>query len=330
MVFKFTANDFSDGINRMFTWKLTGFENNWATPTSSNHISYNNLAPGNYVFKLKVVDRAGNAGEELRIPVIVKPFFYQTTWFKFLMLLLIAVGVYALFRYRIMRIKKEEEQKTIFNKQLAELEMQALRAQMNPHFLFNCLNSIQRFILENENKIAVNYLAKFARLVRLILENSRDKKVALVKEIESLDLYIQMEKLRFDHNFSYTIDVDKNIDTEFTEITPMLLQPYVENAIWHGLQHKEGDGKISIRIAEKNNSLLFIVEDNGIGRKASAEINRNRKNHNSVGLQITEKRIEMLSNNIEKGSVTILDLHNDKGNAEGTRVEINLPFNENK
>jgi LytS/YehU family sensor histidine kinase len=197
---------------------------------------------------------------------------------------------------------------------------------MNPHFLFNCLNSIQRFILENDSKNALTYLTKFARLVRLILENSRDKKVSLSKEIESLDLYIQMEKLRFNHNFSYSIIVDETIDKEDIQVTPMLLQPYVENAIWHGLQHKESDGNISVHISKKNNALSFEIEDNGIGRKASGEINLHRKNHTSFGLDITEKRIEMLSANNKQGTVNIFDMYDEKEKAKGTRVEINIPL----
>jgi LytS/YehU family sensor histidine kinase len=208
--------------------------------------------------------------------------------------------------------------------------MSALLAQMNPHFLFNSLNSIDSYIIRNESKKASEYLNNFARLMRLILQNSRSNYISLKDELEALDLYMQMESLRFANRFSYELKVDPDIDTSSTLIPPMLIQPYVENAIWHGLMHKkEGEeGKVEITISRKDESLYCIIHDNGIGReKASAlkaQKSGNRKR--SMGMQITKDRIEMINKLYNTNtSMHVIDLHDEQGNATGTRVELIIP-----
>ena len=170
--------------------------------------------------------------------------------------------------------------------QSTELEMQALRAQMNPHFIFNSLNSINRFILRNDRLQASEYLTKFSKLVRMILQNSQSSLIPLESELESLGLYLEMEALRFNYHFDYKISVPKDLDIEVLKVPPLILQPYVENAIWHGLMHKEEKGQLNIDVSQEEDHLYFKVTDNGIGSKKASELaSKSATKHKSMGLR---------------------------------------------
>ena len=223
----------------------------------------------------------------------------------------------------------EDSLKTEFNRKIAEIEMTALRAQMNPHFLFNCLNSIKLYMVQNDAATAANYLTKFSRLIRLILNNSKSKKVRLDKELEALQLYVEMEQFRFNKKFDFKLDIGEQVDKEYIDIPPMILQPYVENAIWHGLMHKEkGKGHLSLAINKEGDQIKFVIEDNGIGRdKAMSIKSRSATKHKSFGMQITKNRIAIANELYQtNASIKITDLKSDKGKALGTRVIIYLPF----
>lgn len=220
-----------------------------------------------------------------------------------------------------------------FNKKVSEIEMRALRAQMNPHFLFNVLNSIKLYMVQNNSQQAAAYLTKFSRLIRLILNNSKSKLVLLSQEIDALKLYIELEQLRFNNKFDFKIDVAVNMDIDFLEIPPMILQPFIENAIWHGLMHKvDGKGMLIINIQEKAGHIKILIEDNGIGRAKSQSINRRSPTkHKSFGMKITTERIDIVNHIYDtNASVEIIDLKDEKDNGNGTRVIINLPIHDNK
>ena len=208
-----------------------------------------------------------------------------------------------------------------------ELEMQALRSQMNPHFIFNSLNSINRFILQNNKGQASEYLTKFSKLVRMILQNSQASLITLENELKALELYIDLETLRFDRHFDYRISTPTDLDIEVLKVPPLILQPYVENAIWHGLMHKEEKGHLDIEIIQEDDHLLFKIIDDGIGRKQAAMIaGKKGTGHKSMGLKITADRIAMLQRlNGNESPVTINDLVNADSSAAGTEVTIKLP-----
>ena len=163
---------------------------------------------------------------------------------------------------------ESEKTKAELQQQATELEMQALRAQMNPHFIFNSLNSINRFILQNNKAQASEYLTKFSKLVRMILQNSQASLITLESELESLELYLELEALRFDYRFGYKISVPKDMDVDVLKVPPLIIQPYAENAIWHGLMHKEEKGQLDIEVSQENDLLFFRIADNGIGAKS--------------------------------------------------------------
>jgi len=305
-------------------YRLTGYDDTWLSVDRTQKIRYTKIPAGKYTFEVKAVDAYGNESELKKLPIKIHPPFWQTWWFYTLSALLFCAIMYGIYRYRLQQLIKEEEKKTAFAQletQLVEEEMKALRAQMNPHFLFNAMNSIKGIIIRKEEKKAADYLTKFSSLLRGILNNSEKQKIILSKEIEALRLYIELEALRFTQNFNYQIQIDKEIDTGFTRIPPLVLQPFVENAIWHGLIPKtEGMNKLSINIYKENDFVVFEVEDNGVGRKESAK-SRKPSSQKSMGIGITQKRIEMLHHENE---VKIIDLVNSVGKALGTKVIIKI------
>lgn len=212
--------------------------------------------------------------------------------------------------------RKEAE----FHAQVADTEMKALRSQMNPHFIFNSLNSIGDYVSKHNMGAADYFLTKFAKLMRLILENSEKKEVTLADDLHALELYLELEATRFNKKFTYDIVVDEAIDPGSTLIPPLLLQPFVENSILHGIANKMGDGKILIHIAKEDEMIRCVVEDNGVGRKQSAAVPSEQKKQ-SLGIKITKARIDIL-NRIKQSNakVELSDL------AEGTRVEVSLPL----
>jgi LytS/YehU family sensor histidine kinase len=198
---------------------------------------------------------------------------------------------------------------------------------MNPHFIFNSLHSINKYVVDNDKEKASAYLSKFSKLMRLILENSREPEVTLDKDLSALELYMQLESLRFQNRFRYEIEVDDDIDTENTLIPPMLLQPFVENSIIHGVSSKK-DGVVKIKINREDNNIRCIVEDNGIGWEQSIVIDKGReKKHESLGMKITQERLRII-NQLKKvkTAIHIFDLKDANNNPGGLRIELSLPF----
>jgi hypothetical protein len=238
--------------------------------------------------------------------------------------------------YRSFKNKKqnlelqEQKNESEYNQQLAELEVKSLRSQMNPHFIFNSLNSIRNYIIRNEPHIAGNYLAQFAALMRKILDASQQSFIYVDDEIEMLKLYLELELMRFSQRFNYSIEISSEIENANYKIPSMVLQPFIENAIWHGLLNKEqGAGELKIKFIEfEDDSTQIVCEitDNGIGRKKSAEYKNSLKQHKSKGLEITRERLIRLSNRLIIEPIEFIDLYDDEGNPAGTRVFIHMPI----
>lgn len=223
---------------------------------------------------------------------------------------------------------KRKHAVTMFEKRTAQLEMQALRAQMNPHFIFNTLNSINSFILKNERKEASRYLTKFSKLIRMILINSQSQMIALTDELEALRLYIELEQVRFDNRFTYIINVPPELNISIIKVPPLVIQPYVENAIWHGLLHKDGPGHLEVEFFSKNHMLYCKVSDDGIGRAKVKELkSEGITTYKSVGMVITRERIITLAYpDGEEEPVRVIDVVAENGSPLGTKVIIKLPF----
>ncbi|MGM9511601.1 sensor histidine kinase [Larkinella sp. GY13] len=220
-----------------------------------------------------------------------------------------------------------EQQKAEIEQINQALRLQALKAQINPHFVFNALNSIQHFVMQKNTMEALGYLTKFAKLIRQVLENSVNDRVALADELKALTYYLDLERLRFNGIFTYEIELDDDLDPQLTDVPSMLIQPYVENAILHGLRHRPDDGgQLHIYLLNQVNRLLCVVEDNGIGREAALRFNADRT-HISRGTAVTDTRLRLLN---ARGSdlihVVTLDLYDANQQPCGTRVELSIPF----
>jgi sensor histidine kinase YesM len=228
---------------------------------------------------------------------------------------------------KIVEAQKIKQIETAFQKKIAETEMTALRAQMNPHFIFNCLNSIKLYTLENDSQTASEYLTKFSQLIRLVLENSRSEKISLQKEIETLMLYIDLEAMRFKEKVKYKINLDPEIDSNYIEIPPLLIQPYVENAIWHGLMHKPEGGNVIINIAQPTEYMIVIeIIDDGVGREKALEYkSKTATRQKSFGMKMTSERLEAINHIYQnKTNVKIIDLKDENNVGIGTKVIIEI------
>ena len=335
--FEFAALNYDHPEKNQYACQLIDFDNKMVELGTDRVINYTNVPPGNYTLKVIASNNDGvwnETGFELKI--IITPPFWATWWFKTILVLAFIGAIFLFFKLRENRIKKEQVRQTAINKQIAEIRMTALRGQMNPHFIFNSLNSIQHFITTREKEEALNYLSKFSKLIRKILENSRENTVSISNELQLLELYIQLEQMRFNNKFDYHISIDEKIDKENTEIPPLLIQPYIENAILHGLINKNEKGDLWFSLERNNGLLICKIEDNGIGRARAQEIEQGKvSRHKSLGIKVTEERISglfaLLDYNME---VVVEDLFEVRQAAEttpqpaGTRVTISIPVKE--
>lgn len=263
----FNAIQYKDDGLSEYSYQLDPIDKGWSNPSVHNAVSFYRLSPGNYHFSVKARQKGHAWSEPAVFSFQIQKAFWETWWFKSLLALLASALILTLFRLRLNRIRN----KTVLASQIRELEMKALKAQMNPHFIYNALNSIQSLILNNQTHEASRYISQFAKLLRNVLENSDKILITLDKELASLEHYIDLEELRMNMKVTYQVQLAKTILPSNIKIPPLILQPFVENALWHGLSQKEGDKTILLRIEVKDNFLVCSITDNGIGRKKAME-----------------------------------------------------------
>lgn len=325
--FSFAAVDYAFPPGTEVAYQLAGMDKGWVhlEPGKAGFARYPNLPPGDYTFMVKGANSDGLwSDRQHQLQVSILPPYWQTWWFQGFLLLSGLLVVVAAMLYRINQIRKTEQLK----RRIAENKMAALIAQMNPHFIFNSLQSINGYILGNNRKQASEYLGRFSRLIRMILEGSRNAMHSIEKEKDLLELYLKVESQRFKTPFQYEITIDTSLDTYEVQIPSMMLQPFVENAIWHGLSHKSDVGRIHISIENAGALLRCSVSDNGVGRKKALEIALQKgKTHESRALQILSERLELLFPGQQKQcSILYTDLYDQEGHPAGTKVEIKLPL----
>ncbi len=322
--FGYTAVSLTDPSKIRYAYRLRELDSNWIY-TNNRTIDFNFLQPGAYTFELKACNNNNVwTMQSLQYHFTIRPPFWQTWWFRILVISLTGALVVAIFGIRMRSFKA----KAAIKQQLAELEAKAIRAQMNPHFIFNSLNAIQESIVTEKVDAAYDYLSRFSKLLRMVLDNSEKNLIPLSSELETIRLYLSLEALRFSQSFSYIIEVDEQVDKDDIYIPSLLLQPFAENAIWHGLINKEGEKKLLLHFDEKNGSLECVIQDNGVGRARATEIKQQKLgagHFESKGTRLALQRIEIL-NRERPGSASIetIDLFDDSGNAAGTKVLIRL------
>lgn len=303
-------------------------ESDWEKlATESRTVKFSALSPGEYTIKFKMQGReSGIVHFSIRFPL------WKTWWFN-VFVGFVVIGLLFLYFKRRTNIMNKQiillNEKIILEKNLNKTMLTAIKSQMNPHFFYNALNTIQAYIFTNDKAKANTYLAKFSKLTRIILEMSEKETISLSEEADALRLYLELEKMRFSENFKYSISYDGISNKEVIEFPPMLIQPVVENAVKHGLLHKKGEKYISVLFVQNNNVLEVTIEDNGVGRKKSAEINKNKdEKYKSFSTQANEKRLNILNRyTTHNVSITIFDKYDTEGLPAGTLVKMFIPIN---
>jgi ligand-binding sensor domain-containing protein len=314
---------------QFYKYKLEGYDTLW-NYTQSPSVQFTRLPPGSYRFLVSCINSSGvESVQPAVLAFTVNAPFYRKAWFSLALSLLSIVIVTLVAMFRVRQIRLREQLKTEVNRKIANLELQALRAQMNPHFIFNCLNAIQDFILKNEAEAAKYYLTSFSRLIRKTLENSRRQNISLKDEIEFLQLYLELERMRFTNKFSYRIEVDEGLKDQNIEIPSMIFQPFIENAVRHSkIGSLVNQGELAIKFSVTGNDLYCIIEDNGIGLKESLRIkSQEAQSRQSYALEIMKERVRTL-NEVHRTNIryTITDKSDEGKNETGTRVVIYIPL----
>lgn len=329
--FDYAALDYTSPQTIQYAYQLVGFDTAWQYVGDKRSVTFTNLNPGAYTLKVKASNCDGIWDPEESnvntIAITITPPWWRTWPFRASVILGIAGLITAFYNYRIRQIREREAIKTALNQRIAQVKMDALRSQMNPHFVFNCLSSLKLFVEKNETEKASDHISKFATLLRRVLDDARTdtETVTLERELDTLRRYVELEMIRFKDKFEFRMVISPGIDLQSIEIPPLILQPYVENAILHGLQHKtNGKGLLLVKVGEGEGHVKISVEDNGVGREAARAIKaRNPVLQPSHGLNVTAERLNYFSQKYHiRTSVETTDLQDAGHGATGTRVTL--------
>jgi ligand-binding sensor domain-containing protein/two-component sensor histidine kinase len=309
----------------IYRYRVIGLDENWVDlDPSYGKLIFPSLPSGEFQLEVKVINESGVESETISLYIVVDYPIWERWWF-YLLASLLGLNVMALlFKLRVNFIRKKADQKT----HLIQSQLTALKAQMNPHFMYNALNSIQALVVQQDINGSSKYLNKFSSLMRKILDASGAESITLKEEIDILTLYLELEQLRFGKEFKFTVSLDPEIDDYSLKLPAMLLQPFVENGLKHGLLHKKGEKLLSISFSVVNEQLICEIQDNGIGRKRAQEIKQRQdaSGHVSYATSATEKRINLLENMHDSTySLNIEDLYDD-GEPAGTKVTLKIPL----
>jgi hypothetical protein len=329
--FSFSAQEFFFPERIEYAYQLVGADDSWHYIHSFNRsINYTRLLPGKYTFRLKAQIEGGDwQGQTTEYEIMIVPAFWQTTFFKLICILAVAILVIYAVSKRIQAVRKSEQLRVSQEKKLLELEAKSLRSQMNPHFIFNSLNSIKSLINKNDNDKAAEYLTTFSKLIRTLFQNSDKREISLYEELETCRLYTQIEKMRFGDKVDFLFEIDQTLDLKDIKVPALILQPFIENAIWHGLVPKESGGAVLVSIKKINGVIECTIDDNGVGRELSGQYKAQYATaHESKGISLTRSRLKLdkLLNNRED-TIQVLDKTDSRGKSLGTTII--LTFKEN-
>ena len=317
----FSGISFTAATGLFYSYNLGGLDTTWSRPAGDNRIILTNLKPGKYRFRVKAKTINSDWSEPAVFSFIIRPPFWNTLWFRLLVFSIAAGLIVSVYRRRVKKIQQE----AFIKNQLNELEMTALKAQMNPHFIYNALNSIQSLVASDKKDEAVHYIGTFSRLLRQVLEQSDNNVIPIEKELQTLEHYISLESLRLNMHPDYLVELAGNIQPDTEKIPPLILQPFVENALWHGLGKKEGEKIIRINMSADESWLTCTITDNGIGReKASASGSENKVFHKPMAIEITRKRLVDFNNDSNIPAIQIEDLFTNAGTPAGTKVTLQI------
>ncbi|MBS1564853.1 MAG: histidine kinase, partial [Bacteroidetes bacterium] len=314
--FKAPCFNGSSGIE--YSWSLDGEDSSWSKPDANASVSFVRLPPNSYRFKVRARKSNTAWGEPAVFVFSIRKPWWQTWWFRLLIVLLGVAALAFLFQLRLQRVRRKAQ----VREQLQQLELKALRLQMNPHFIYNALNSIQALVLDNKAEEASFYISRFGRLLRQVLNHSEKVVITLQEELEALELYLQLEQLRLNFDLRYHISVSPGVNALAETLPPLVLQPFAENAVWHGLSRKQGEKNLFIMLSVEGPWLIADIRDDGIGRGAESSKKTDRMKHPSRGIGITSRRMDEY--NGHSPSITITDLHDINGRPAGTQVRLRI------
>ncbi|MVM33081.1 hypothetical protein GO755_23775 [Spirosoma sp. HMF4905] len=315
----FSTLNFEPASKNVYSYQLEGYEPNWVDLGNQHTVSFTNLPARSYTLRVRSSDSFGlKSDKPLVIQLTIKPYFTNTWFFRTLIGLFIAGLIVLMMRWRVNTLAERNR----LDLQVTEWRLKALQSQMNPHFLFNSLNSVQSYLLTNRGIEGAKYLSKFSKLVRRIMENSNHQYLSFEQIIDTLRMYVEIESFRFNHEFSYSFDIEDNEVLLDAHLPPMLLQPYVENAIWHGLMPKEGPKTLKIRARIQDNHIVCTIEDNGVGRAFAPRT----EGHISRGQEMTKGIFESLRRKDKEAKIELIDLVDTDNNPAGTRVKMTIPI----
>lgn len=333
LTFDYTAVALADADRVRFQYRMLGFDPDWLPATDARFASYSNLPQGDYTFQVRASRNGHDWGPETSFSFHIAPPYWLTWWFFAACAAGLGALAFGVMRFRsIRRARHEKTRQLMLRSRMLQLEQQALNANMNRHFIFNALNSIQFYINRQDRMAANRYLTSFAKLIRKNLDASRTDTTTLAEELERLDLYLVLEHMRFKDKFKYTVTIDPAVDTGRIELPAMMLQPYVENSIWHGILPTERQGTVSISVEPGiPGHVRITIMDDGVGVEASrANKSGQASDHISRGIEITKGRADVLRR-LDLADIRITgpeQLHDAAGQPSGTAVTIELPSKE--
>jgi len=327
--FDYVAVNLDYPYNLTYSWRLDGLEDSWSPLNKSQSVPFTNLNPGKYRFQVKAVNQVGLSSNVISSSFEIKPALWQSLWFQILAVLILALIAYLFLQHRVNQVRKREKAKRVqleMQNELLSLEQKALQLQMNPHFIFNALNSIQSVVVTQKTDIARDQIQNFAGLMRGILTNSKKQSITLQEEFNTIDKYLKVEQFCQTKPFDYEIHLPEGYDPDEIVIPPMMIQPFVENAVFHGVSHLEQKGLIQVIFKIENDLLSCTILDNGVGRKKSAQMSEKKAGHQSVAIEVTQKRLESMKGKKNYKAFNIDDVVNESGEVRGTKVTLKLPL----
>lgn len=324
--FEFAGISYRSGGDVSYNYRLRGLDTGWRT-TQENYLNYPTLPGGEYKLELQAINKFGIKSMLVSVPFTIERKLWQKPWFQALMVVAITLLTWALLSWRIRVIRRQETEKSSIRKKIAGLEQLALKSQMNPHFVFNSLNSIQHYVLDKDIEGANRFITGFSRLIRQTLDISARHEISLAEEINYLSTYLQLEQIRLEDKFSFSVTAGPLLKPEECFIPPMILQPFVENCIRHGIRfRRDSNGRITVTFQRIEDYLQCSIEDNGVGRRVAAQHkSKTHIEYQSRGIQLTTDRIELLNRSLGRPIfINIYDL--EEGGETGTRVVISFPI----
>jgi Histidine kinase/Y_Y_Y domain len=322
--FEYAGISFRSEGRMRYRYRLIGLDSIWQT-TTENTLSFPSLASGDYTLELQAINAYGLASNIIQQHFSIKRLLIEKIWFQIASLLMLALLVGLLFHWRLQRIQKKERQQRAISQRLSELENMALRSQINPHFIFNSLNAVYQYVMDKDLVGANRFITDFSQLIRLTFELTALPKITVAEELQYLRTFLELESTKYEGQFSYTFSIMPGLDTHVYFLPPLLLQPYVENSIRHGLRTTAIKGQITIAMDIENNHFICTIDDNGIGRKAAQAAARHNSQHHSRGMSLTAERIAIWS---RQAGVPIEIKVIDKPDGQGTCIRLSIPIQE--